>query len=57
MKSQFDTIGQIIAYESGELDQDGVIELFRHLIDTGMINDLQGHYGRTAAQIQKAGYL
>lgn len=47
--------GAIIAYESGELDDDGVIELFQYLIDSGLAWQLQGHYGRTAIALIREG--
>lgn len=49
-------IDKIIAYEQGELDQDDTILMFQELIDSGMVWALQGHYGRTAAQLLDAGY-
>jgi hypothetical protein len=33
----YDVTDGIIAYESGELDEDGTIELFQHLVDTGLV--------------------
>lgn len=42
--STYDVVGQIIAYESCELDDEATIELFQHLLDTGMIWSLQGFY-------------
>jgi len=51
----YDSVGGIIAYESGELDNDGVIELFQHLVDTGLVWQLQGSYGRTAVALIDAG--
>jgi hypothetical protein len=44
-------VSQIIAYESGELDEDEVVALFQHLIDTGVVWSLQGSYGRMAAAL------
>lgn len=53
----YDTVGGIRAFESGELDEDGVIELFQHLIDTGTVWHLQGSYGRTAQALITAGLV
>lgn len=52
----FDEIGAIIAYETGELDEQGIVELFQHLIDNGHAWSLQGHYGRTARALIDAGH-
>lgn len=48
-------VSDIIAFETGELDDDGVIDLFQRLIDSGMAWRLQGSYGRMAAQLIEAG--
>tara|TARA_R100001015_G_C4573483_1_gene131161 strand:+ start:236 stop:481 length:246 start_codon:yes stop_codon:yes gene_type:complete len=45
------TVEQIIAYETGELDYEGTLNLFSKLIKSGQAWSLQGHYGRTAKQI------
>ncbi len=51
-----DQIGQIIAYENGELTEDEVIDLFQELINSGLVWQLQGHYGRMASALIDAGY-
>ena len=47
----------IIDYEQGELNDCEVIELFQNLVDTGLCWQLQGHYGRTAIALMKAGWI
>ena len=49
-------LNQVIAYEQGELDEEGIIELFQELINSGMAWKLQGSYGRTAKALIDAGY-
>lgn len=56
MKTSYELVGAIVAYESGEMNEDAVIELFQHLIDTGMAWSLQGSYGRTATALINAGH-
>jgi hypothetical protein len=51
----FDEVNFIMAYEGGELDEAATVDGFQHLIDSGIVWDLQGHYGRTAAALIKAG--
>lgn len=52
-----DYVSSIMEYEQGELDEDGIIDLFQFLVDTGMVWSLQGSYGRMAAALIEAGYV
>lgn len=52
----FDTVQFIMDFEGGELDTDEVIEGFQHLIDTGLVWQLQGSYGRAATALIQQGY-
>jgi hypothetical protein len=48
---------RMVAYEQGDLNQEDTIQLFQELCDTGMITNLQGHYGRFAFQLMEAGLI
>ena len=52
-----DTVSQIMAYESGEMEQSEVVAFFQFLLDSGMIYSLQGSYQRTAQQLIDAGLI
>tara|TARA_E500000305_G_C3951686_1_gene202484 strand:- start:21 stop:239 length:219 start_codon:yes stop_codon:yes gene_type:complete len=50
------TLEKIIAYENGELeDAEETIEFFQEIIDSGLVWQLQGHYGRVAKSLIDAG--
>lgn len=51
------TIDKIIAYESGELDDGEIIDLFAELVKSGMAWQLQGSYGRQAKALIDAGII
>lgn len=48
---------EIIAYESGELNDDEIVAMFQRLVNTGLAWQLQGHYGRTAREMLNAGLI
>jgi len=50
-----DLVDKIIAYESGEMNEEEVAEFFQELINTGMAFQLQGKYGRTAKALIEQG--
>lgn len=52
-----DVVGKMMAFEEGELEEDEVIELFQHLVSTGMAWRLQGSYGRLAADLIDQGLV
>ena len=52
-----DLVNDIIAYESGELTNDKIIDLFARLVKSGMAWTLQGHYGRTTEALIDGGYV
>jgi hypothetical protein len=53
----FDEVGQIMAYEQGDLDTPAILNLFSELIKNGHAWSLQGSYGRTAKALIDNGYL
>jgi hypothetical protein len=52
-----DAVDFIMAYEAGDCTAREVIDGFAMLIKTGRAWALQGHYGRTAVRLIKAGYI
>ena len=52
----YELTNNIIKYEQDELDEEQTIKLFQNLIDSGMVWELQGHYGRTAMHMLDNGY-
>ena len=56
-KESTDIVGQIMAFEQGELDNDEVYSLFQFLLDSGMIYSLQGSYQRMAEDLLLAGVI
>jgi hypothetical protein len=49
-------LDKIIAWENGEMeDLDELVDFFQGMIDSGVVWQLQGHYGRTAQTLIEAG--
>ena len=44
-------VSNIIAYENGEMDEESAIEFFQGMINSGVVWELQGSYGRTAKML------
>ena len=56
--TDYDLTGAIIAYETGTIEtEEELLQLFQHLVDTGLAWSLQGHYGRTAVALIEAGHI
>lgn len=53
----YDYISAVIDFEQGTLEDKDVLILFQYLINTRLINQLQGFYGRTARDLINAGRL
>lgn len=49
-------IGNLIAYENGELNDEEIVDLFQSLIDSGLAWTLQGSYGRMALYLINNGH-
>ena len=56
-EERYDTVSAIIEYENGTLGYEEIIELFQHLVDTGLAWRLQGSYGRMAVRLIEDGLV
>jgi hypothetical protein len=48
---------RIVAYEQGRTTHDETVVLFQELFDSGIVWDLQGHYGRRAYEMLQEGLI
>ena len=47
----------IMDYENGDMSNVEVLDFFQHLVNTGIINHLQGSYQRTASYLLESGMI
>lgn len=52
-----DIVNRLQDYEAGQLDRDETLALFVDLLNTGVVNELQGSYGRTAKTLLESGTI
>lgn len=52
-----DYIDSIIAYEQGDMTEQEIVYFFAELIKSGIVWELQGHYGRTASALIREGWI
>lgn len=55
--SGLNVVEQLVEYECGLLDGEGVLALFQELVDTGMAWKMQGSYGRMAEHLLDEGLI
>jgi hypothetical protein len=53
----FDPLRQMIAWEEGQLDHNETVQLFQHIVNTGIVWCLLGIYGRTAHDLIQGGWV
>lgn len=53
---EFRLVDFVMDYESDNLSDEEIIEGFQELINSGLVWQLQGHYGRMAQRLIEAGY-
>lgn len=51
MEKEFDVVDFIISFEGGNIKDSDIVEGFQHLINSGIVWDLQGSYGRMADRL------
>jgi hypothetical protein len=56
-QNKFDPVAFTMAYENGELNDDEIRAGFQKMVNSGLVWQLQGHYGRTAAAMIATGEL
>ena len=57
MATKYNVVEGIMSFEAGEATEEETIELFQHLVTSGLAWQLQGVYGRTAQYYIEAGLV
>jgi hypothetical protein len=52
-----DVVDKIMDFETGNMNDEQIIEFFQELVDTGMAWTLQGSYGRMAQALIDGGHV
>lgn len=52
-----DTLSKMMAFEEGGLSEDEIVKFFVEILNNGVINSLQGTYGRTARYLMDCGLI
>ncbi len=52
---KYDLVGKMMDYEAGNMSEEDMIAFFQYLIDTGIVYQLQGSYGRMAQRLVDVG--
>lgn len=52
-----DNLTDMVAWEEGTLSEEGEVNLFQRLVDSGLAWQLQGMYGRQAQLMLQAGVI
>ena len=47
----------LIKFDEGDISEGDCISLFSHLVTTGIINSLEGRYGRFAKKLMESNHL
>ena len=50
-------VTDIVSYESGEMSDEDTVSFFQELVNTGLVWNLQGHYGRMAVNLIESGLV
>lgn len=51
------SVQDVIDFENGDLEVEDTIQMFQELVDSGLVWQLQGFYGRFAADLIEQGLV